>query len=663
MISSVKILSFTAIAALFSVLGACTDELSLPGEDSGEVAYVDEFPGLPDEIRDGYSIAFQLNVDPMSGEQLSLSTRATGESLREIERFVDLEKLRVLFFTCLDDNDIIDSVGKLLTPERLKTFTGTQYETGEHDYFLFEAKSRWVSVLSTADASDASYQVTAPVFTYGNNEDYQWNKIREILQTRPFKVVVLANRPDSIHAVDYDGGQYDDPYYYDNKGPYWGRAESDATINLYNTAQTKNFTGLGKTLAMQEGNNKIVMINDLHHCEWDAVYAYKNKDYGPYDFILKSPQHHTNDNGKDNWMGAVTSWTNWMTHDEWKDLKGENDQTFANADYHKQGKWISNPKDKDKPINFYQLPDKNQGIPMYGCQKFDPLTTWKEGTPMNLSPSKNITSNASYNRKVISLLRSLARIELYIPTSLGFKVTEPSLMYSNVFGRTEPIDVATPTDRLMKKVHDTSCEWNDLYKYGPVVTSSVTSMNAFLNKMSYFYGTWRHWWNFNGVLDPNSTSVFPAKTYPHIFNPCIQRNGTARLDFVQTTDDETQYYHYVVYTGERNINDPNKFNDWQTKNTEFMYFQFNVGNNTYNLPINPLNTGKQVQEYLKINASMGNYRAIMAESTDPNEWNYPILRNHVYTFRVTKANGATDGEGIDALVIVAEDRNATIDFW
>lgn len=671
---------------------SCSDELSFP--ETEMPSDEDELADVPDEIKDGYSVSFQVHLDPMSGEQLDLTTRATSQSLRDIERFIDIEKLRILFFTCLDDSDIIDAYGNKI--EKPEIYSGTQYESGQHDIFLFEAKTRWVSILPTATSSEASHQVTVPVFTYGNSDDYNWERIRDILKTRPFKIVILANRPDSIRYSDFDANYGKDPFFYGNRGPYWGVEESNAGIAAFEIAASKvpiPFNNIGKP---SNWPAKAMMINNLHHCQWDPVYANKNKGNHCYDFMLDNPQQHLEDKGNANYSGAVTSWTKWMTYDEWLALTND-EKTFAAKHYHYEdvaadsynipSDYIMNKDDwykdangdklRKRPLNFYQLPDEKQGIPMYGVQKFDPLKDWRSGTPMNLSPSKNTTTNTTYNRKLINLIRSLARIELYIPTHFDgeeFEVTEPALMYSNVFGRCEPMDVATPTERLMDINHTDACEWNDIYSYGPIIDGKLKGddKSDFLGKMAWFYGIWRFWdWDYNDLIqDPKTNTIFnthpDGKPSPHIYNSCIQRNGTARLEFVRTSEDQDQYYHYVIYTGERNINDPNSLTNFTSMDkTETMYFKFNIGEKTYCLPINPLKS-QDIKNYLKANnesdiKSGTKFKTTMISNKD--NWNYPIMRNHTYTFRVTKANGKVDGDGLGALVIVAEDRSADFEFY
>lgn len=665
----------------------------------------DVFKDVPSEILDGYTISFNMSVASMDGGTPNLNSRASNQDLRSIEDFVDLEKLRILFFTCLDDEDYVDGLSKKWTNES----QGQKYESGKHDVFLFEAKTRWVSLLSTVEASDASYQVTTPVFTLGSEEEtqqYDWEYIREALIKRPFKIAILVNRPEKIHYSDYDSNATPDGsgyFEFGNKGPYWARIESDAGKELYKLAKSHDFSDIPdnewttKKNELKKANTPAAIINDLHHCQWDAVYQYKNstsnsgvKNNNFYDYILSNPVHTAIEDNKDektwrkngmpNAMGAVSDWTMWMTEPEYKAKGGE---MVKNTDYDAASdKVFMTQHGSSTKTNFYKLPSAEQGIPMYGVQRFDALENWKEGSPIHLSTGIAGDESAG-DWKKITLLRSLARIELIIPTNIG-KITNVTFEYSNVYGRCEPLDVATPTDILWNPTHTADCEWHNIYKYGPIINadypqSGDTEETSFLKRHAWFYGAWKPWWDFNGKLN-NKENYFDdaAKSrnggkempYPRIFNPCVQRNGTARLEFIRTDDDRDTYYHYVIYTGERNINDPSKF--YQTSNdalyrlrSELAYFKFTVdGTNTYCFAINPYNPNTQIRNtYLGTTENLAGYKTVMPTTSNTwdestCEWNWPILRNHAYVFRVTGANKKTDNDGINVMVISAENRTA-----
>lgn len=681
-----------------ALVASCTDDTSYlnPEQPSGpEVPYWDD---LPEEFKNGYTVTFGMSLDPMGGEEFGLTTRAattaTEEYLRQIENFVDLEKLRVLFFTCLDNDD----------------------NTGRYDVFLFESKSRWVSILSDAESTSASWMVTSPIFTYGNNEEYDWDKIQDILKERPFKIAILANRPDRIRFSDFDNNQKEfgdgdlfkdgQEFNYPNKGPEWGLAESTKAIADYENAKKQGFTNLKSKKMKVTGE----MINNLHHCQWDPVYALKNSNSKAgsnycYDFIIKNPGNHTTNvyDKSYNWMGAVSYWTHWQK-------KSESEGYYHDA------------SSKMTKLNWYTWPDRNQGIPMYGVQKFNPLTTWLKGTPFNIS-ERQVGEDGQFVRKNIHLLRSLARIDLYIPKSIGKLIVDPTtstvnggakvgnnttngsnnfsfatvLQYSNVFGRCEPMDVATPTEQIWaSEHHDTGnvnnrCEFWNIYDYGPIITSGLTaSETTFRNRVAWFYGTWNEWGWFedkgitlsqsqltgsggiNGVTMPS----------PRIFNPCIQRNQYAYLNDVMVDDDipgEKGEYHFIIYTGERNINDPSDFKDFDSKKGEFPFFTIYIqlpNKNYISQYVLPLlrHSSDHENNFWKtyFNGESGTpdaalkavHSQITKNSSGYHDYCWPIVRNHVYTFRVLGINGNIDKDGLSALVISSEERSTPyIDFY
>ena len=674
---SIKILSSII---LLMALTACVDDkyVTYPDNNRSEVDLSD----VPDEIKEGYSVTFRMSLDPMGGEQgLTLSTRAetaTEETLREIENFVDLEKLRLLFFTCLDDND----------------------ETGKSDIFLFESKSRWVSVLGD-DVTYANWQVTCPVFTYGNNDDYDWDKIQEILINRPFKIAVLANRPDQIRYSDFDNPDTGVEFSFPNRGPKWGLTESYAALELYDLAKTHDFRNV--KIAYSD-NADYKCVNNLHHCQWDPTYAYKNstekKGNQFYDFILMNPDPVNMDDQTKNWMGACSYWTHWKKSTPEEDKKYPHFTSSNIEDKTKYyGEWKTDGS-KFTKYNWYFWPSREQGIPMYGIQVFNPLTNWTKGTPFNISEVQVGDNDGTYVRKNIHLLRSLARIDLIIPKNLGTVHPEKTILqYSNVFARCEPMDVATPTEKIWVDEHggdeyfnntnlaNSRCEWWNIYKYGPVVNSNMgtsVSYTKFIDRMAWFYGAWKDWWHFNKnkitVNDNQFTNAAQGMPSPRIFNTCIQRNQFAYLDDVciGADDESASEYHFVIYTGERNINDPSSFPNMQTEKAELAFFTLSITpkNSTTERTYTILLTDYSKNTLMtSTNANLANgnnagafvlknngatvtaaYKDAMGAVTSQADWNWPIMRNHVYTFRVTSLAGNTDTDGINVLTIASEKR-------
>lgn len=619
---------------------------------------------LPKELKEGFSITFQMQLDPMGADLNGLATDFLNpEGLREIENFVDREKVRILFFTCLDDSD----------QKKDEKNNNKPYETGKHDIFLFESKSRWVSTLT--NITSARWQVTAPVFTYGNNDEYDWEYIRKALTTRPFKIALLVNRPDQVNFGDFDSKFGEDVIFTTDRGPAWGPKESDEGKRLYELAEEKGFNEIPdnewnnfiNNPKSENANHPAATINGLHHCQWDPIYSSKNSGNYVYDFIMGNPQDRKKTNGNLekpgstetgdwNMMGAVTFWTQ---------KKYEN------------GKVIPDPNNKGKDATFFFLPDKeSHPIPMYGCQKFPRIPdSWKPGTPFNVSEffeGQEGTENFSTSK--IYLLRSLVRIDLIIPTSIATKVENVRLKYANVMARTEPLDVATPTNLIWEN-STTDCEWHNLCKYGPIIKEDYSKntelKKVFLQRMGWFYGAWKDWWNFKANestwQESYLTSGSSDMPHPRIYNPVIQRNQEGQL--VDCKINDPGNHHYVAYCGERNINDPSNFTDFSYGKTEFAYLYFEADGYAYAFPLTDFSKNtlsgrysyKQVVDGGDTNL-MANYRQEMATGGE-NNWNYPLLRNHTYVFTVNKLKGK-ESDGLNVISVSSEDRyTPPIDYY
>ena len=347
---------FLVISSIFLSAGliSCVDDVIDPeGWDKN----------LPEELKDNYSITFRMSLDPMGGAEFR--SRATSD-LRDVEDFVDLEKVRVFFFTCQygpDDKETYDEGGKT-------------YDTGTHDYFLFESSSRWISSMASSSFNASKlWQITTPIFAYGNQDkEYNWERIRYALSNYDFKIVILANRPPGQRFADYDGTlenkgdkedkedpeEEEEKFMFDNQGPYWTYKDSWAN---------------------QEGDDysKVPTINDFHHCQWDPVYASKNSINGisgttsttsngnnVYDFIMENPEQTADsvyDGKKVNQMGTVSQWTQRVQ--DYRELRVNFTDNSGKKEMGKEG-WT----------NYYYHPKRNDpsigGIPMYGVQKFEP---------------------------------------------------------------------------------------------------------------------------------------------------------------------------------------------------------------------------------------------------------------------------------------------------
>lgn len=646
----------------FTALTSCIDD-DLPLCDSD----------VPEEIRNGYSLSFIVTLDKMGGDNVTRATapaKPAVKRLEDMENYIDPEKFRVLFFAS-DDG-------------------GT--ETENIDAFLFESKGRWVKKLDNDDDDHSSWFVSVPMFDYGNDVEYnwKWDKIREYITTHKFKIAILANRPDlewnmGILKKGADGKDMspDNPNnfltpqgWFNNSGPHW---RQNNTIWGSNTKK----------------------IFDLHHCQYDPIYDGKNWDTAypdykykdVYDFISekvtpnddddKDDPNHDKHVGRPK-MGATSTWVSWKNNDTDK-------SSINNFRY-----WIH--------------PDEEHPIPMYGIQEFEPIPVddWKQGTIFNI------------NDKAVSLLRSVVKLELILPKSINPNYVV--IFYPNIYARCEPMDIWTPTNNIWTNdiLHQgQNCEWFDIIKYGVVTDGSENTnnpandneikinINQYQTKMSWFYGYWKDKtdWSF-GSLGRNNVRAYNfnrATAYPRIFNTCVQRNTAVACENNVIVDYGDDNLHYVVYCGERNINDPSnlyRMGQNGSGNPTIIYWMIGVGENdqngtSYDLPlidyigisdndlsdlITPNTDGKDVaKNWYKAppsNSTMNRYERYVQGNIPgypdvekkfdfPSGRNYPkpwpLLRNHVY--RIIIDGIATRAAGDGGLSIKSENLySKTINF-
>lgn len=474
------------------------------------------------------------------------------------------------------------------------------------DKFLFESKSRWVKKLENSD-DYSRWFVSVPVFPYGNDtEDWNWDEIRKALRSKKFKIAILANRPGQDMALKFDKtGQPEE--WFDNTGPHWG---ADDAV----------------------GGSSVKDVFDLHHSQYDPIYTNKSwpsdKDYpnNPYyGFVTEEDTYKGN---KVRTMSSTSSWVNW-----------------------------------DKISSTYNckysiLPSEDHPIPMYGIQEFEPLQDWKEGTTFNLIRETD---------KPISLLRSVVKLELVIPKSANDQMKYVFVMYPNIYARCEPMNVWTPTDELWGESHSGICpDWNHLAAYGPVSRKGDSESNStssdYKQRMLWFYGAWREkgWFKDDSESESRfnvlTTEGFGKDTYPQIFNSCIQRN-TAVLcapdngnDF---SDDGDGYFRYIVYVGERNVNDPSNLSKMGANTSgapTIIHWRFNLNNQEYNIPLTDYKNVSDVNEIVSNSASwdkdnkgnptsaINSYEQAVQDmsSSLPKPW--PLIRNHVYQITLAKTD-------------------------
>lgn len=508
------------------IFGTLLALFSLSACSDDELTLPGDIPGNGEG--DGDVINIIVTLDNLGGHRAS---RATSSELTYLENYVDPKKLRVLFF---DSND----------------------------KFLFESMSRWVKRLDPS-STNSTWSVSVPLYSYGNDKgdyDWEWDKIREKLTKEQFKVAILANRPAYQYYPDLNDAVFGD-YWYDNSGPNWTRRNS----------------------VVYQGNDRAVKdVFDLHHCQFDPIYFNKSYDKDAngadrggkaYDFIMGDWTPGTETSEGIPKMGATSSWIDFSNNDKERDPRG----------------W---------DIRKSRLPSEEEPIPMYGIQLFKPLTTWKKGTTIELNRDGD---------KAVSLLRSVVKLELLVPKGMGGdNGYDVVLFYGNWFTRCEPMDVWTPTNEIWKDTHgsaatgdwsDGDCEWMNIWNYGTIANNNqINGVNSYKQRLSWIYGAWRaeKGWSFGTTIDnyfdrENGRSVEngeaqynPDYPFPKIFNPCVQRLNRVYIDKTYSDD---YYDHFVVYCGERNINDPSNLTSPANSgsgNSPVLYWTIVTGEKEYN---------------------------------------------------------------------------------
>ena len=674
------------------ILTCCVDESLTEETTPGKDYNIEEFS-------EGFSLSFDVMVDELGS---GMNTRATVDDLQlaEWESYLDPEEFRILFF---DDND----------------------------KFLFESTTRW---LTEVDAKDGNrcWRVGVPVFQYLSDDyndqgdsdgdkttlKYNWDAIVDIMRTKPFKVAILANRPSKVEVPELSDWIKDGV---DEKfkkiaamgsalnGPFW-------------TAENSIATDLSK-------RGKVAEVIDLHHCQFDPLYYSKslNGGYstitgndGWYDFLMKYDDYYEGGVKKEGasplftnvpFMGAAASWVSTQRQREVGTRKIRYyrlpiDQ--VSSKYH-----VDDMENTTNKADFEPATDEPQYIPMYGIQRFEPLTTWTVGTTYNLSQQVG-SQTGNYDYQTIFLLRSVVKIELRIPMYDGNNKIEidnkwAQIWFNNYMSRCEPMDVSTSTRDIWNPDHSL-CEWKNIHEYGLLdgtKNGDVTSSTyMFKEKLSWFYGIWKKLdlnWDFIGTgitkeqVRTSDTENYPEN--PRVFNPLTQRLQGALItdcylpiipDYETNNDGSPKYdeygnlvpkvskqnYHrWVIYCGERNMDDPNYLGDYPQRSTIAMfripvkkngtdyicnipfvdYSQASLPNHILNQPGDGSgDDGHDITDMssLRSNSAVRTFAEGMS-TQDSKNWPLPLLRNHFY--RLTVNFG--DRNDINVSIIDSEVRN------
>ena len=673
---------------------ACTDDAIIENHGSSQDFNIAEFS-------EGFSLAFDVSLDNMGGGMSSRVDELEAQ-ITEWENYLDPEEIRVIFFD-------------------------------KEDRYLFESKTRWLTSIAS-HGGGGRWRIGVPVFQYvadnyddtdpensgqavGNGVEYNWNRIVEIMRKEPFKVAILANRPSKVEVPELsDWKKSNDPIFIKIaemgsalNGPFWTPKNSIATENV--------------------NEENVAKVIDLHHCQFDPLYYYKSENGGNstatgdgwYDFIMDYGDYE--DLNDVPFMGAATSWVSANRSRVVPDKYSKNPGSARTIRYYRlpvdrrgedhPGNGVISSLHEDGKEDYVEINgdrlDVNQYIPMYGIQQFDALTTWEKGKTYNLSEQTG-SQTGDYQYKSIKLLRSVVKLELRIPmydengNYVDIDNAWAQLWLSNYMARCEPMDVSTPTNEIWSDEHD-NCEWKNIRDYG-LLANGIEPQN-FKEKLKWFYGSWHKMgWIFkegkNKDGDPFDIPENPTIPYPKIFNPLTQRlQGAFITDCYLpigkkvngTPDHPEQYYHrWVVYCGERNMNDPNYLGDFNPESSlgTLIYFRIHVkkkdsNNNTseyiLNLPIIDYSVDNNpVNNYLKEPLEKSNssdddeddplpiyhmegvsafFRPYIKDmmtrplEDDSKYYPYPLLRNHYYRITVSFGNSQ---DGIDVKVINGEKR-------
>lgn len=313
------------------------------------------------------------------------------------------------------------------------------------------------------------------------------------------------------------------------------------------------------------------------------------------------------------------------------------------------------------------------GISMYGVQDFEkvPEDIWPDGTTFNLSRLENTHTGinaASYKYRTISLLRSVAKVEVLVPASI---FPEPSHMYLrtiNRFSRSAPLDVFTPTNIIWDGwAHSsgyTQSEYTEdngnthyyshalgidaeaerirqngfTYEYGN------NDLHAYQQAVTWLFGIWNteYGWTFNGadgVITPNNGP------YPRVFNTRIARTDYAHM--LRGEDiyiNGVRYYYYFAYMPEKNLTDPNTkgaLSDTpKVMRVEMRFADRNEDvnlddNGAYRIYFMPGGKGQGINNRDDYDGNMErgdqDDNSVMMQNLKAM---YPVMRNHQYRFTI-----------------------------
>lgn len=264
------------------------------------------------------------------------------------------------------------------------------------------------------------------------------------------------------------------------------------------------------------------------------------------------------------------------------------------------------------------MPTTNYPIPMYGVQEFPKIENWGSQKVLNISQTG----------KFISLIRSLAKVELYLP--VGKEYSHIYLRSMNRKARCEPMDVESSTGDLWKLHEDgeTNCEWFRIQSYG-----SGYKESNFESWYGWFYGSWSSWgWS---SLKEKAWEIEP----PHLFNPDVQRSDFCH--FIKDNEYNDGLYHrYFLYVPDKGISDPNSENDL-TSSPKVCHIEYRDSemseylddNNCYRIYFTDYTSNTAIRTVAKDKFENG-----YENNAENLKQHWPIMRNHIYRFYVGAGN-------------------------
>ena len=374
------------------------------------------------------------------------------------------------------------------------------------------------------------------------------------------------------------------------------------------------------------------------------------------------------------------------------------------------------------------LPDKKDNpIPMYGIQLFDPIVLWPPYITFDLSNDRNKGSfefvddngnieqkEVEYDIRSVFLLRSIAKVEIKIAKSACPGRKKPNHIYlvsGNRSARCLPRDASTPTELLwygwkgFKDNGDGSFSYDNkgytkidgrnynynLDKYifykermgagtktesnfgngiaqeienirtkGPICDGTTDNQQYYYERTAWLYGSWENDWEFNWNDKFPEGNIYNTKDlpYPRILNSRVVRSDFTR--FIELPESDN-YYNFVLYVPEKNLDDSdnrgNCTSNPKIAHIEMRFEDINEENNLDDLGSfrlyfldygeNGTLAGKTHNE---IEKHINDLLKKVKEGNDPTELYmdtmkelFPIVRNHVYSFTVTKLDRNTSG--------------------